>query len=77
MPDGLDTRERLHGVRVMLVTPETLSVTHIFDGEEVVTGGPDGLVWVATFASRNAAEHFVWYCVERNKTFEGLAWRKR
>jgi len=55
-----------------LVTPDTLSVTHIFDGEEVVTGGHDGQVWVATFASANAAEHFVRYCVASAKTFTGL-----
>jgi hypothetical protein len=55
-----------------LVTPDTLDVTHIFDGEAVVTGGEDGQVWVATFASDIAAEHFVRYCVEFQKTFRGI-----
>lgn len=55
-----------------LATPETLEITHIFDGEEVVTGGPDGQIWIATFASRIAAEHFVRYCVENQKTFAGI-----
>lgn len=39
--------------------PDTLSVTHIFDGEEVVSGGADGQEWVATFASVIDAEHFI------------------
>jgi hypothetical protein len=41
-----------------LVSPGTLSVTHIFEGEEVVTGGEDGQVWIATFAS--APEARIW-----------------
>lgn len=54
-----------------LVTPDTLYRTHIFDGEEVVRGGRDGQVWVATFCSALAAEHFITYCVEQCKTFYG------
>lgn len=41
------------------ISPSTLTVTHIHDGEEVVTGGPDGQVWVATFADRHLAAWFV------------------
>lgn len=37
----------------------SLSVTHICDGEEVVTGGEDGQVWVATFAVAETADKFV------------------
>lgn len=37
----------------------TLTVTHICDGEEVVTGGADGQQWVATFATARHAEFFV------------------
>ena len=51
---------------------DTLSVTHIFDGEEVVIGGDDGQIWVATFASANAAAHFVQYCVDNRKDFKGI-----
>ena len=40
------------------VDPETLAVTHIFDGEEVVTGGPDGQTHVATFKRASDAELF-------------------
>lgn len=38
------------------VNPSTLGVTHIFDGEEVVTGGDYGQVWIATFADPSATE---------------------
>lgn len=41
------------------ISPETLFVTHICDGEEVVMGGLDGQVWVATFASERVARYFV------------------
>ena len=41
------------------VWPHTLGRVHIFDGEEVVTGGDDGQVWVATFASAHDAEAFI------------------
>lgn len=39
---------------------ETLSVTHIFDGEEVVTAlVDDGPVWIATFGVYSEADEFV------------------
>lgn len=38
---------------------ETLSITHIFDGEEVVTAGEDGQTWIATFACYLEADEFV------------------
>jgi len=41
------------------ILSRSLSVTHIYDGEEVVTGGDEGDVWVATFASSHIAERFV------------------
>lgn len=41
------------------VDADTLDVTHIFEGEEVVTGGDDGQVWIATFADKRVAERFV------------------
>ena len=41
------------------VWPHTLGRVHIFQGEEVVTGGDDGQVWVATFASAHDAEAFI------------------
>jgi hypothetical protein len=43
----------------VLCKTDTLSVTHIFDGEEVITGGEDGQTWVATFANRQEAENYV------------------
>jgi hypothetical protein len=45
--------------RFVTVDPSTLYVTHIFEGEQVVRGGEDGQVWVATFASRLQADLFV------------------
>lgn len=45
--------------RNVLCEPATLSVTHIYEGENVVTGGPDGQAWVATFASHDLAQVFV------------------
>ena len=68
----LVTLEGVVGKDEALVAPETMYVTHIFDGENVVRGGMDGQTWVATFASENAAEHFVRYAVENEKTFTGL-----
>lgn len=49
---------RVETVRIPVFV-ETLSVTHICDGQEIVTGGDDGQSWVASFASRMAAEMFV------------------
>lgn len=50
------------------VHANTLAVTHIFDGEEVVTGGTDGQVWIATFANASAAEGFV-HLAKREKYY--------
>lgn len=50
---------RLVEKKLVLVRPETLSRTHIFDGEEVVSGDDDGQAWVATFASPIVAENFI------------------
>jgi hypothetical protein len=47
------------------VSADTLSITHIFDGEEVVTGGDDGQVWIGTFASHVQAVEFVTYLQTR------------
>lgn len=44
---------------IVEVPSSTLSIIHIFDGEEVVIAGEDGLVWVATFASPAVATVFV------------------
>lgn len=43
------------------VNPLTLTVTHICEGEEVVTGGDEGQVWVATFADAFEALKFIAY----------------
>lgn len=48
--------------RIIPVPVMTLSVTHIFDGEEVVTGGANGQTWVATFCDPGLAQIFVEYC---------------
>jgi hypothetical protein len=45
--------------QVVTVDPSTLTITHIFDGEEVVSGGHDGQIWLATFANRQDAEDFL------------------
>jgi len=44
---------------VVKVDKETLSITHICDGEEVITGGDDGQTYVATFAHRWTANVFI------------------
>lgn len=44
---------------VVAVHGNTLSVTHIFDGEEVVSGGEDGQVHIATFVDARSAERYV------------------
>jgi hypothetical protein len=55
-----------------LAAPDTLYITHVCDDEEVVRGGEDGQTLVAVFSSKLAAEHFVRYCVENQKTFAGV-----
>jgi hypothetical protein len=55
-----------------LCTPDTLYVTCVAEDAYVVRGGPDGQTIVAVFASPLAAEHFVRYCVEFDKTFAGV-----
>lgn len=47
------------GRELVPVAGHTLGVTHICGGEEVVTGGIDGQVYIATFVSHEAAELFV------------------
>lgn len=44
---------------IVEVSSDTMTVTHIFDGEEVITAGEDGQVWVATFADPVTANVFV------------------
>ena len=46
-------------VEVLYVESSTLAVTHIFDGEEVITGDDDGQVYVATFATKQEAERYI------------------
>jgi len=55
-----------------LAIPSTLIITSVQNDEHLVRGGDDGQLLVAVFASRNAAEHFVRYCVEQQKTFAGV-----
>lgn len=59
--------------KVEFVNPETLSVTHIFDGEEVVTGGDDGQVWIATFANKAVAESFC----DQQRQYRSVAGERR
>jgi hypothetical protein len=54
------------------VDVNTLSVTHIFDGEEVVHGSSDfGESWVATFADAEVARLFVEIVRERRIYVKG------
>lgn len=53
------------------VEPRTLAITHIHDGEEVVTGGDDGQVFIATFASAAAADRYVSACKEDGRPVFG------
>jgi hypothetical protein len=46
----------------MRIDTDTLGITHIFDGEEVVTGGVDGQVWIATFSCPVLARMFITGC---------------
>ena len=39
--------------------PDTWDITHIFDGEEVVTGGEDGQEYIRTFESHKEAQQFI------------------
>lgn len=55
-----------------LAVPSTLYITSVNEDEHVVQGGDDGQLLVAVFASKNAAEHWVRYCVEFEKTFAGV-----
>lgn len=48
--------------RDMRIDTDSLTVTHVYDGEEVVTGGPEGQAWVATFSSANLARMFITDC---------------
>jgi hypothetical protein len=57
------------------IDPQTLSVTHICDGEEVVTGGDDGQAWIATFADATTAELFIQFFRERS-IYPGAARRR-
>jgi hypothetical protein len=43
----------------MKISTDTLDVTHVFDGENVVTGGTDGQTWVATFSTMTLARLFI------------------
>jgi hypothetical protein len=58
-----------------LCTPDTLvviPVVGLLDTKAYVYGSSEGLYYkVASFASENAAQHFVRYAVERAKTFTG------
>jgi hypothetical protein len=57
---------------MITINPATLSRTHIFDGEEVVTGGDDGQAWVATFADPTTADLFMQWCRARGVHPGGL-----
>ena len=58
-----------------LCTPDTLAIIPFTNSEgqdvSIVGGMLNHQRWVATFHSRTAAEHFVRYCVENQKTFAG------
>jgi hypothetical protein len=43
----------------MKYDPQTLSIAHIYDGEEVVTAFIDCPIWVATFESAKDAQLFI------------------
>ena len=55
-----------------LAAPNTLTITSVNEDEHIVRGGDDSQLLVAVFASRNAAEHWVRYCVEQQWTFAGV-----
>lgn len=56
---------------LVLVHPSTVSVTHVFDGEEVVTGGDTGQIWIATFADSVAADWFVKFANDQGIMLRG------
>jgi hypothetical protein len=56
---------------LIVCPPHTVSVTHIFDGEEVVTGGDSGQIWIATFADRVAAEWFIKFAQQQGVALRG------
>lgn len=53
----------------MKIQTSSLTLTHIYDGEEVVSGGEDGQAWVATFCSRTLAAEFI---LDKQSRFETL-----
>jgi len=53
------TKQRYKNTVVVKVDKSTLTVTHIFDGEEVVTGGEDGQTWVGVFSNSFTANLFI------------------
>lgn len=57
--------------QLVVCPPHTVSVTHIFDGEEVVTGGDSGQIWIATFADPVAAAWFVKFAQEQGIALRG------
>lgn len=58
-------------LRRELCTPDTLRVEPR-PGTFAVLGGPGARYLLALFASECAANHFKRYCVEEQKTFEGV-----
>ncbi len=59
----------MSGVQVKVHVPVgTLYITHIYDGEEVVSGGRDGQAYVATFADIGEARQFVEYCLRTRES---------
>lgn len=63
--------------RWVICEPRTLSVTRIYEGENVVTGGPSGQAWIGTFASYELAEALVRTLKEENLAAYGLEPVKR
>jgi hypothetical protein len=47
------------------VSPSTLRILYVHNGKELVVGGEGGEVWIATFADRHMAVHFVGWAKER------------
>lgn len=54
----------------MRIETSSLALTHIYDGEEVVSGGPEGQAWVATFCTRTLAAEFILFVQSRFQTIE-------